>query len=112
MQFVMEHERYSYPEAIRYLAKKYGIEIEETHRTDEEKQAMQEVESLHLINQFAKEHFIHNLFNTDDGTAIGMSYFKERGYLESTIKQFGLGYSISGKAVTRFESSTCRGTGR
>ncbi|MDX1476746.1 MAG: DNA primase [Saprospiraceae bacterium] len=93
VQFVMEHERYTYPEAIRYLAKKYNIDIEETQRSDEQLQEMQEIESLHLINEFAKTHFIENLFDTEDGRTIGLSYFKERGYLESTIRQFGLGYA-------------------
>ncbi|RLD22108.1 MAG: DNA primase [Bacteroidetes bacterium] len=93
VQFVMEHEKYSYPEAIRYLAGKYGIKIEETESSPEEKQLFQEVESLHLVNKFAQEVFVRNLHETDEGRQIGMSYFKERGYLESTIKKFELGYA-------------------
>lgn len=93
VQFAMEHEKYSYPEAIRYLAGKYDIKIEETESSPEEKQLFQEVESLHLINKFAQEVFVHNLHESDEGRQIGMSYFKERGYLESTIKKFELGYA-------------------
>ncbi|EDM43747.1 DNA primase [unidentified eubacterium SCB49] len=92
--FLMEHEHFTYPEAIKYLAKKYGIEIEETVQTDEQKVAADERESLYLVSEFAKDHFHHNLLNTDLGKAIGLSYFKERGFTDETIKEFQLGYSI------------------
>lgn len=93
VSFLMEHEHYSYPEAIRYLAKKYGIEIEEVNQTEEERQAVSERESLYLINEYAKSFFQTQLLETNEGKAIGLSYFKERGFTEETIKTFDLGYS-------------------
>lgn len=91
--FLMEHEHFSYPEAIKYLAKKYGIEIEETEQTDEQKQQANERESLYLVSEFAKDYFKNILFKTEEGKAIGLSYFKERGFTEETIKKFDLGLS-------------------
>ncbi|WP_121667206.1 DNA primase [Mesonia aquimarina] len=91
--FVMEHEHFSYPEAIKYLAKKYGIEIEETQQTDEEKQQADERESMFLVSEFAKDFFKRMLHKTDQGKAIGLSYFKERGFTAETIQKFELGYS-------------------
>lgn len=93
--FLMEHEHYSYPEAIRYLAKKYNIEIEETEQTDEQKQQADERESMFLVSEFARDYFQNILFKNEKGKAIGLSYFKERGYTEETIKQFQLGYSLN-----------------
>ncbi|MDG5489980.1 DNA primase [Psychroserpens sp. SPM9] len=92
--FLMEHEHFTYPEAIKYLAKKYNIEIEETQQTDEQKQEANERESLYLVNEFAKEYFERIMFKTDQGQAIGLSYFKERGFTNETIKQFNLGYCL------------------
>ena len=92
--FIMEHEHFTYPEAIKYLAKKYNIEIEETEQTDEQKQEADERESLYLVNEYAKQYFERILFKTDQGQAIGLSYFKERGFTNETIKQFNLGYSL------------------
>ncbi|OUS00469.1 DNA primase [Flavobacteriales bacterium 33_180_T64] len=92
--FLMEHEHFTYPEAIKYLAKKYNIEIEETEQTDEQKQEANERESLYLVNEFAKDYFERTMFKTDQGQAIGLSYFKERGFTNETIKQFNLGYSL------------------
>ncbi|MCB0438570.1 MAG: DNA primase [Mangrovimonas sp.] len=92
--FLMEHEHFTYPEAIRYLAKKYGIEIEETEQTSEEKEHQNERESLYLVNEFANKYFQKTLLKTDPGQAIGLSYFKERGFTEDTIKKFQLGYSL------------------
>jgi len=94
ISFLMEHEHYSYPEAIRYLAKKYNIEIEETVQTDEQKEQMNERESMFLVSQFAKDSFHDNLLNKEQGKAIGLSYFKERGFREETIKKFDLGYCL------------------
>lgn len=91
--FLMEHEHFTYPEAIRYLAKKYNIEIEETELTDEEKANTDARESLYLVSEFAKNYFQDTLYNTEQGKAIGLSYFKERGFTTETIKKFGLGYS-------------------
>ncbi|WP_439152792.1 DNA primase [Winogradskyella sp.] len=92
--FLMEHEHFTYPEAIKYLAKKYNIEIEETERTDEEKAQADARESLYLVSEYANEYFQKVLFKTDQGQAIGLSYFKERGFSEDTIKKFQLGYSL------------------
>ncbi|SDR66194.1 DNA primase [Formosa sp. Hel1_31_208] len=92
--FLMEHEHFTYPEAIKYLAKKYNIEIEETEQTDEQKQEANERESLYLVNEFAKDYFERVMFKTDQGQAIGLSYFKERGFTNDTIKQFNLGYCL------------------
>jgi len=92
--FLMEHEHFTYPEAIRYLAKKYQIEIEETQRTDEQKQEASARESMYLVSEFAQQHFQKNLWETEEGKAIGLTYFKERGFTEETIRQFGLGYGL------------------
>ena len=94
ISFLMEHEHYSYPEAIRYLAKKYNIEIEETVQTDEQKEQMNERESMFLVSAFAKDYFHDTLLNSDQGKAIGLTYFKERGFREETIKKFDLGYCL------------------
>jgi len=92
--FLMEHEHFTYPEAIKYLAKKYNIEIEETERTDEEKEQQNAKESLYLVSEFANAYFQKVLHKTDQGKAIGLSYFKERGFTEETINKFQLGYSL------------------
>lgn len=92
--FLMEHEHFTYPEAIKYLAKKYGIEIEETQQTNEEKEAASVRESLYLVNEFARDYFVKNVFNDPKGIAIGQTYFKERGFTVDTIKKFQLGYAL------------------
>ena len=92
ISFLMEHEHYSYPEAIRWLAKKYNIEIEETEQSDEQKEQINERESMFLVSKFAKDYFHDVLLNTQQGRAIGLSYFKERGFREETIEKFDLGY--------------------
>lgn len=92
--FLMEHEHYSYPEAIRYLAKKYNIEIEETVQSDEQKKHADERESMYLVSEFAKNYFHENLFSSEKGKAIGLSYFKERGFTNDIIKKFELGYAL------------------
>lgn len=91
--FIMEHEHFSYPEAIRYLAKKYNIEIEETELSDEQKEVANEKESLFLVSEFASKYFQDVLLNTEEGKAIAYTYFKERGFTNDTIKKFNLGYS-------------------
>jgi len=91
--FLMEHEHFTYPEAIRFLAKKYNIEIEETQQSDEEKKKSTERESMYLVVQFAQEFFQRTLFESSEGKAIGLTYFKERGFHEDTIKKFRLGYA-------------------
>jgi len=95
VSFLMEHEHFTYPEAIKYLAKKYNIEIEETVQSDEQKQQANEKESLYLVSEFANTYFKNILHKTDQGKSIGLSYFKERGFTEDTIKQFDLGYSLN-----------------
>ena len=91
--FLMEHSHFTYPEAIRYLAKKYNIEIEETEQTDEEKTITDVRESMYLVSEYAKTYFNNTLLNSEEGKAIGYSYFKERGFTNDTIKKFSLGYS-------------------
>ena len=92
--FLMEHEHFTYPEAIRYLAKKYNIDIEETEQTNEQKEEADTRESLYLVNAFANSYFQNVLEKTDRGKAIGKGYFVERGFTEDTIKKFQLGYSL------------------
>ncbi len=92
--FLMEHEHFTYPEAIKYVAKKYNIEVEETERTDEQKQEANERESMYLVSEFARNYFSEMLWDTELGKAIGLSYFKERGFTDETIKKFGLGYCL------------------
>jgi DNA primase len=94
VSFLMEHEHYSYPEALKWLAKKYNIEIEETEQTDEQKEQTNERESMFLVSNFAKDYFHDLMLNTNQGKAIGLSYFKERGFTEETIKKFDLGYCL------------------
>ena len=91
--FLMEHEHFTYPEAIRYLAKKYHIDIEETQQSTEEKAQADERESLYIVSEYAQQYFQDTLFNTEAGKAIGMTYFKERGFTEETIQKFRLGFS-------------------
>lgn len=91
--FIMEHEHFTYPEAIRYLARKYNIEIEETEQTDEEKANTDNKESMYLVSEFAKNYFHNTLLHSEEGKAIGLSYFKERGFTNETISKFALGYS-------------------
>ena len=94
VSFLMEHEHFSYPEAIKYLANKYGIEVEETERTDEQKEKATQKENLFIVSDYAKEYFHKTLLNVEEGKAIGLSYFKERGFKQETIEKFSLGYSL------------------
>jgi len=93
VRFMMDHEAMNYPEALRYLAGKYNIEIEETENTAEQKAYKELTASYFIINEFAQKYFESNLFNTDEGRSVGLSYFKERGYNEQIIKRFQLGYT-------------------
>ncbi len=95
INFIMEYEHMSYVEALKYLASKYGIPIEERELSDEEKNLINEKESLIIVNEFAANQFADVLFNHDEGKTIGLSYFKERGFTEKIIKEFKLGYSPS-----------------
>lgn len=91
--FLMEHEHFTYPEAIKYLANKYGIEVEETIVSNEDIEQANEKESMYLVSEFARDYFHKTMLNTDEGQAIGLSYFKERGFSKDTIEKFQLGYS-------------------
>src|SRR5258708_13806546 len=93
ISFIMEHEKYSYVETIKWLANKYGIEIEETFATDEQRQQILAADSLYIINSFAQQFFTRQLFETEEGQDIGLSYLKERGFREEIIKKFQLAYS-------------------
>lgn len=93
LQFVMALEKYSYPEALKYLANKYNIEVEETEVTPEYKAEVDRRESLYVISAFAGKFFENTLWNTDEGKSIGLSYFKERGFREEVLRKFEIGYS-------------------
>jgi len=94
--FLMEKEHYSYPEALRWLADKYGVQIpDDKPATAEELEAISERESLHIINEFAKNHFASNLVNSNEGKKIGLSYFLERGFRQDIIEKFQLGYCLN-----------------
>lgn len=93
VHFIMEHEQMTYPEALRWLAKKYNIEIKERELTDEEKQVQNVRESLFVVNEFARDYFQNTLYNHADGKAIGMTYFRQRGIRDDIVKKFQLGYS-------------------
>jgi DNA primase len=94
ISFIMEHEKYSYVEALRWLAKKYNITIEETEVTAEQKEQILTADSLFIINNFAQQYFSKNIVENEEGKSIGYSYFKERGFTEDTITKFQLGYAL------------------
>ena len=91
--FLMEHEHLSFPDALRFLAGKYGIELEEKQWSPEEQEARRLTESLFLVNDFALKYYQDQLFETDRGKSVGLSYFTQRGFREETIRKFGLGYA-------------------
>ncbi|MDR0970598.1 MAG: DNA primase [Lentimicrobiaceae bacterium] len=95
VRFIMEHEHYSYPEALRFLAKKYAIEIEEREQTPEELVLQNEREQMFNVNLFAQHYFSETLFHTDEGHSVGLSYFKERDFREAIIKKFQLGFNLN-----------------
>ncbi len=92
-KFLMEHEHFSYPEALRYLAKKYNIKIEEKEQTPEEIMQQSLREKMFNINEFADKYFVDTLWNTEEGRTIGLEYFRERGYFDPIIEKFHLGYN-------------------
>ncbi|HEX7414581.1 MAG TPA: DNA primase [Bacteroidia bacterium] len=94
VNFIMEHESLSYPEALRYLAVKYNIEIVEKEITPEEKAQITEKESLYIVTSYAQKYFSDNLWNTDEGKSVGLGYFRERGFTDEIIKKFQLGFSF------------------
>jgi DNA primase len=93
ISFVMEHEKYSYPEALKWLAQRYGIEIEESFINDEQRQQLQTADNLYALNQFAQQFFTDQLHSTEEGQDVGLAYFREREFSELIIKKFQLGYS-------------------
>ncbi|MBN2892954.1 MAG: DNA primase [Bacteroidales bacterium] len=98
ISFLMKHEHLTFPEAIRWLAKKYNIEIEEKELSAEEIATMQERESVLILNAFAQKHFSENLSDTEEGQTIAYSYFKNRGFTDETILKFQLGYSLDSRS--------------
>jgi DNA primase len=94
VHFIMKHEQLTYYDALRYLAKKYNIEIKERELSDEEKRVRNDRESMFIVNEWALKYFTNLLYNHVDGQTIGMRYFAERGFREDTIKKFQLGYSL------------------
>ncbi len=92
VHFIMEHEQLSYPEALKWLAKKYHIEIQEKELTDEQKLAQSERESLFVVNQWARDYFQHILKNHEEGKSVGMAYLRNRGFRDDIIEKFQLGY--------------------
>jgi len=95
INFVMEHEHYSYPEALKFVAKRYSIDIEEEEVTPEMQQELDERESMFTLNSFVSKYMSSNLLNSEEGKAIGLSYLKERDFREATIEKFELGYAIN-----------------
>ena len=94
VHFIMKHEQIGYLDALRYLAKKYGIEIQERELTEREKQFRDDRESMFIVNQWAQQYFTQNLFENLDGRLVGLRYFIERGLREETIRKFQLGYAL------------------
>jgi len=94
VHFIMKHEQLSYYEALKFLAKKYNIEVVEKELTSEEKQAQSDRDSMFILNEFARDYFVKKLHDDPEGKAIGLSYFKERGFRDDIIKKFQLGYSL------------------
>jgi DNA primase len=99
LHFVMKHEQLSYSDALKYLAKKYGIEVKETELTDEQKQAENDRESMFILNAYAQKSFASNLFENLEGKSIGLSYFHERGFRDDIIRKFQLGYSLADRDI-------------
>ena len=94
ISFIMEHEQMSYPEALRWLANKYNIEIKERELSDEEKREQSERESMFIVNEWVAQYFHDILHNNVDGVAIGMQYFRQRGFRDDIIKKFQLGFDL------------------
>ena len=97
VKFIMEHEQMTYPEALKWLANKYHIEVHERELTNEEKQQENERESMFLVNEWAAKYFNDILHNDVDGMAIGMQYFRSRGFRDDIIRKFQLGFCLSSR---------------
>ena len=104
VHFIMEHEQLSYYEALKYLAKKYNIEIEERELSDEEKQIKSDRESMLIVNSFAQEYFSNILFQHSEGRSVGLAYFHERGFRDDIIPKFALGYSLEQRDALAIEA--------
>lgn len=104
VHFIMEHEQLSYYEALKYLAKKYNIEIEERELSDEEKQIKSDWESMLIVNSFAQEYFSNILFQHSEGRSVGLAYFHERGFRDDIIHKFALGYSLEQRDALAIEA--------
>ncbi|EHL81758.1 DNA primase [Coprobacter fastidiosus] len=104
VHFIMEHEQLSYYEALKYLAKKYNIEIEERELSDEEKQIKSDRESMLIVNSFAQEYFSNILFQHSEGRSVGLAYFHERGFRDDMIHKFALGYSLEQRDALAIEA--------
>lgn len=98
VNFIMEHESLSYPEALKWLARKYSIEVVEAEETEEQKQLKDDRESMMIVSAFAGKYFMRNLWEESEGRAVGLSYFRERGFRDDVLKKFEAGYSPDGKA--------------
>ena len=98
VNFIMEHESLSYPEALKWLARKYSIEVVETEKTEEQKQLKDDRESMMIVSAFAGKYFMRNLWEESEGRAVGLSYFRERGFRDDVLRKFEAGYSPDGKA--------------
>ncbi len=94
INFVMKHENYSYPEAVRYLARKYNIDLKETEASDEYKAEQAVADGLYIVNEFAAKHFQKNMWETDYGQNVGLAYFEERGLRKEVMQRFGLGFAM------------------
>ena len=92
--FIMEHEQLTYPEALKYLARKYNIEVQERELTDDERRAQTERESLFIVNEWAANYFADNLHKSSDGVSIGLPYFRSRGFRDDIIERFKLGFDL------------------
>ena len=95
--FIMEHEKYSYIEALKWIAARYNIQIEETEITPEIKQQQQVAESLFVLNSFAQKHLSNNLFNTEEGKSVGLSYLQHRGFRDDILQKFLIGYNLEAR---------------
>lgn len=118
VNFVMKHENYSYPEAIRYLARKYNIDLKETEASDEYKAEQAIADGLYIVNEFAAQHFQKNMWETDYGQNVGLAYFEERGLRHDVIRRFGLGFAmgqqgdlVSTMASQKFDADLVRQAG-
>lgn len=108
VNFVMEHEKLSYPEALKWIARKYGIEVQEKQLTEEQVEKNNDRESMLVLNSWAQGYFTDQLHNTDEGQAIGLSYFKERGFTPQTIQDYALGYCPAPKSADAMSLSAIK----